>query len=219
MPLAELSSADRERVTVVDHPLVQHKLSILRSKDTSSCQFRQLVKELALFEGYEATRDLPLEDVRVETPLQATVCHAIAGRKLAIVPILRAGLGMVEGMLELMPAARVGHLGMYRDEETLEPVAYYAKMPDDIDQREVIVVDPMLATGGSAIAAVTYLRDHGVSSIKLAVLVAAPEGLRAVLEADSNVRIYACAVDEGLNEHGYILPGLGDAGDRIFGTH
>ena len=213
-----LSPSDRARVTVVDHPLVQHKLSILRSKDTSSMQFRQLVKELSLFEGYEATRDLPLKDVEVETPLQKTVCRAIAGRKLAIVPILRAGLGMVEGLQELMPAARVGHLGMYRDEETHEPVEYYAKLPADIDQREVIVVDPMLATGGSAIAAIGYLRRHGVKDIKLVVLVAAPQGLRAVLEADEGVHVFTCSIDEGLNEHAYILPGLGDAGDRIFGT-
>lgn len=206
------------RITVVDHPLVQHKLSILRSKDTSSTQFRQLVKELALFEGYEATRDLPLEDVEVETPLERTVCKEIAGRKLAIVPILRAGLGMVEGMLELVPAARVGHLGMYRDEQTHEPVEYFAKMPADIDQRECIVVDPMLATGGSAIAAVRYLRKAGVKRIKLAVLVASPEGLEAVLAADPDVRVFTCAVDRGLNERAYILPGLGDAGDRIFGT-
>lgn len=206
------------RVTVVDHPLVQHKLSILRDKTTSSTQFRQLVKELALFEGYEATRDLPLEDVEVETPLETTVCKAISGRKLAIVPILRAGLGMVEGMLELVPAARVGHLGMYRDEETHEPVEYFAKMPADIDQRECIVVDPMLATGGSAIAAVSYLRKAGVKTIKLAVLVASPEGLEAVLEADPDVRVFTCAIDRELDDRAYILPGLGDAGDRIFGT-
>ncbi len=213
-----LSDEQSARVTIVDHPLVQHKLSILRSKDTSSMQFRQLVKELALFEGYEATRDLPLEDITVETPLMETTCRTIAGRKLAIVPILRAGLGMVEGMQELMPAARVGHLGMYRDENTHEPVEYYAKLPADIDQREAIVVDPMLATGGSAIAALGYLRRQGVERIKLVVLVAAPEGLHAVLEADSDVHVFTCAVDDGLNEHAYILPGLGDAGDRIFGT-
>lgn len=206
------------RITVVDHPLVQHKLSILRDRNTSSTQFRQLVKELALFEGYEATRDLPLEDVEVETPLETTVCKTISGRKLAIVPILRAGLGMVEGMLELVPAARVGHLGMYRDETTHEPVEYFAKMPADIDQRECIVVDPMLATGGSAIAAVSYLRKAGVKTIKLAVLVASPEGLEAVLGADPDVRVFTCAIDRELDERAYILPGLGDAGDRIFGT-
>lgn len=206
------------RITLVDHPLVQHKLSILRDRNTSSTQFRQLVKELALFEGYEATRDLPLEDVEVETPLETTVCKTISGRKLAIVPILRAGLGMVEGMLELVPAARVGHLGMYRDETTHEPVEYFAKMPADIDRRECIVVDPMLATGGSAIAAISYLRKAGVKTIKLAVLVASPEGLEAVLEADPDVRVFTCAIDRELDEHAYILPGLGDAGDRIFGT-
>lgn len=213
-----MSIEDSSRVVVVDHPLAQHKLSILRSRDTSSTQFRQLVKELALFEGYEATRDLPLEDVEVTTPLERTVCKAIAGRKLAIVPILRAGLGMVEGMLELVPAARVGHLGMYRDEETHEPVEYFAKLPADIEQRDCIVVDPMLATGGSAIAAIAYLRKVGVRRIKLVVLVASPEGLDAVLAADSDVTVFTCAVDRGLNEKAYILPGLGDAGDRIFGT-
>lgn len=206
------------RVTLVDHPMVQHKLSILRAKDTSSKQFRELVKELALFEGYEATRDLPLADVEVTTPICATTCKAIAGRKLAIVPILRAGLGMVDGMLELMPAAKVGHLGMYRDPETHEPHEYYAKMPEDIAKRDVIVVDPMLATGGSATAAISYLRSRGVERLKLAVIVAVPEGLRCVLDADPDVEVFTCAVDERLNEDAYIVPGLGDAGDRIFGT-
>lgn len=207
-----------ERVTVVDHPMVQHKLSILRDKDTPPKQFRELVRELALFEGYEATRDLPLTDVEVETPLAAAACRHV-GKQLAVVPILRAGLGMVDGVLDLVPAARVGHLGMYRDEKTHEPHAYYAKLPDDIAERAVVVVDPMLATGGSAIAAVTYLREQGVAgTIKLMVLVAAPEGVKAVLAADPDVHVYACAIDERLNDAAYIVPGLGDAGDRIFGT-
>ncbi|NPD30795.1 uracil phosphoribosyltransferase [Eggerthellaceae bacterium zg-1084] len=213
-----LSEEFAGRVTIVDHPMVQHKLSILRDVNTSSKQFRELVRELALFEGYEATRDLPLEDVEVTTPLMTTTCKMVRGKKLAIVPILRAGLGMVEGMLELMPAAKVGHLGMYRDESTHEPHEYYAKMPEDIAARDVIVVDPMLATGGSATAAISYLRACGVRNLKLAVLVAAPEGVRAVLESDPDVQVLTCAIDEGMNEACYIMPGLGDAGDRIFGT-
>lgn len=207
-----------ERVTVVDHPMVQHKLSKLRSKDTSSKEFRALVRELALFEGYEATRDLELEDVEVETPICKTTCKQVAGKKMVIVPILRAGLGMVEGIQDLMPSTFVGHLGMYRDPVTHEPHEYYAKMPESIAQRDVLVVDPMLATGGSAIAAIQYLRGLGVKSIKLMVLVAAPQGIEAVLAADSGVQIYTCAIDECLNENAYIVPGLGDAGDRIFGT-
>ncbi len=207
-----------DRVVVVDHPMVQHKLSKLRNKNTSSKDFRELVKELAMFEGYEATRGLALEDVQVETPICETTCKQVAGKKMVIVPILRAGLGMVEGIQELMPSTFVGHLGMYRDPVTHEPHEYYAKLPDSIDQREVMVVDPMLATGGSAVAAIQYLRKQGVKSIKLVVLVAAPEGIEAVLEADPEVEIYTCAIDEGLNDHAYIVPGLGDAGDRIFGT-
>lgn len=207
-----------DRVTLVDHPLVLHKLSILRNKDTSSKKFRDLIKELAIFEGYEATRDLELTEIAVETPIKATICKSIKGKKVAVVPILRAGLGMVEGMLELTPAARVGHLGMYRNEETHEPVEYYAKLPEDISERDVILVDPMLATGGSASAAIGYLRKQGVKNLKLVVIVAAPEGIETVLEADPDVAIYTCAIDEGLNDAAYIVPGLGDAGDRIFGT-
>ena len=208
----------RDRVQLVDHPMVQHKLSILRDKATPSKQFRELVRELALFEGYEATRDLPLSEVDVETPLATAACRRV-DKQIAVVPILRAGLGMVDGVLDLVPAARVGHLGMYRNEETHHPVAYYAKLPEDIVERVVIVVDPMLATGGSAAAALAYLREQGVTgTIKLMVIVAAPQGVEAVLAADPNVQIYTCAIDERLDENAYILPGLGDAGDRIFGT-
>ncbi len=207
-----------ERVTVVDHPMVQHKLSILRSKDTPSNKFRALVKELALFEGYEATRDLQLEPVHIETPICGMTGQMLKGKKMAVVPILRAGIGMVDGVLELIPAARVGHLGMYRDPKTHEPIEYYAKMPDDIANRQVLIVDPMLATGGSATAALAYLRKQGVQHPKLMVLVAAPVGIKAVLEADPDVHVYTCAIDEKLNKDAYIVPGLGDAGDRIFGT-
>ncbi len=209
---------DQSRLTVVDHPMVQHKLTIMRDAKTGSKQFRELVKELSLFEGYEATRDFPLEDVEVTTPICTTTAKQIAGRKVAIIPILRAGLGMVDGMLELIPAARVGHVGMYRDEETHEPHEYYCKVPADIDQRTCLVVDPMLATGGSATAAIEYLRGQGVKDVRLLVLIAAPEGIKTVLDADPDVRVYTCSVDEKLNEKAYIVPGLGDAGDRIFGT-
>lgn len=206
------------RVTLIDHPMVQHKLTLMRNKDTNSKQFRELVKELALFQGYEATRDFELEEIEIETPMCKMKAQQIAGKKVSIVPILRAGLGMVDGMLELMPAARVGHIGMYRDPETHEPRVYYCKLPVDIDKREVLLVDPMLATGGSANAAIDYLREVGVKQIKLLVLVAAPEGIEAVLNHDDQVHIYTCAVDECLNENAYIVPGLGDAGDRVFGT-
>ena len=208
-----------DRVIIVDHPMVQHKLSILRRTTTSSKQFRELISELAMFEAYEATRDLPLTDVEIETPICKTMAKEIAGKKLAIVPILRAGLGMVDGVESLIPVARVGHLGMYRNEETHEPVPYYDKLPADISNREVLLLDPMLATGGSAIAAVGYLRKAGVTSkIKFLNIVSAPQGIEALLAYDDNVVIYTCAVDEGLNEAAYIVPGLGDAGDRIFGT-
>lgn len=209
---------DEGRVTLVDHPLVQHKVAIMRDKDTSTKQFRELVRELALFEGYEATRDFPLEEVEIETPLETCTCRELSGKKVAIVPILRAGLGMVDGLLELIPSARVGHVGMYRDPETHEPHEYYCKLPPDVENRTCLVVDPMLATGGSSNAAIDYLRRAGVSDIRLLVLVAVPEGLKAVLEHDPNVRIFTCAIDRELNDHAYILPGLGDAGDRIFGT-
>ena len=209
---------DSSRVTVVDHPLVQHKLSIIRDKRTGTKQFRELVRELARFEGYEATRDLPLEDVDIETPICAARVKRIAGRKLAVVPILRAGLGMVDGLLDLVPAARVGHLGMYRDEVTHEPHEYYAKLPSDIAERTCLVVDPMLATGGSAEAALQYLAAQGAVDIRFLCIVAAPEGIARALAADPHVHIYTCSIDEGLNDAAYIVPGLGDAGDRIFGT-
>uniref|UniRef100_UPI003FED90E4 uracil phosphoribosyltransferase n=1 Tax=Gemmiger formicilis TaxID=745368 RepID=UPI003FED90E4 len=205
-------------VEIVDHPLIQHKISLLRDRNTGTKEFRDLVSEIAMLLCYEATRDLPTEEVEVETPVALARTKVLAGRKLALVPILRAGLGMVEGVQELMPSTFVGHLGMYRDPDTHEPHEYYAKMPDSIAQRDVLVVDPMLATGGSAVAAIQYLRRIGVKNIKLMVLVAAPAGIEAVLAADPDVQIYTCAVDEGLNDHAYIVPGLGDAGDRIFGT-
>ena len=209
---------DNSRVTLVDHPMVQHKLSILRDKATSCKQFRELVRELALFEGYEATRDLPLSDVDVETPICTARCKQVSGKKLAVVPILRAGLGMVDGVLDLIPAARVGHLGMYRNEETLVPVEYYCKLPNDINEREVFVLDPMLATGGSACDAIGQIKKRGAKHIKFIGLVAAPQGLKALHEAHPDVDIYVGALDEKLNDNGYIVPGLGDAGDRIFGT-
>ena len=209
-----------KKVTVIDHPMVQHKLTILRNKETGAKMFRELVKELAIFEGYEATRHFQLEPISVETPICKTTAYTLKGRKVAIVPILRAGLGMVEGILELIPAARVGHIGLYRDPETHLPVEYYCKLPEDIDTREVLLVDPMLATGGSASAAIEFLKKEGVpsSKISLLVIIAAPEGIQAVVDTDPQVNIYACAIDECLNEHAYIVPGLGDAGDRIFGT-
>ncbi|MDO5044404.1 MAG: uracil phosphoribosyltransferase [Coriobacteriia bacterium] len=206
------------RVSIIDHPMVQHKLTILRDKNTSSKQFRELVKELALFEGYEATKDFELSETEIETPMEKTKAYEISGKKVALVPILRAGLGMVEGLLELVPVARVGHIGMYRDPDTHEPVEYYAKFPQDIESRIVLILDPMLATGGSASAAIKYMRDLGVKDIKLLVILAAPEGIQEVLESDPDVQIFTCAIDKGLDEHAYIVPGLGDAGDRIFGT-
>ncbi len=206
------------RVTVVDHPMVQHKLAILRDKETSSKQFRELIREIALFEGYEATRDFPLRQVSVETPVATADCCAIEGKKVAVVPILRAGLGMVEGILDLVPAARVGHIGLFRDPETHEPHTYYCKLPADVDQRTCLLVDPMLATGGSAVAAIQYLREAGVKDIRLLCVIAAPEGVARILESDPDVHLYVASVDDRLNEKAYIVPGLGDAGDRIFGT-
>ena len=206
------------RLVVMDHPLVQHKLSILRDKSTPTKIFRELVTELSVLEGYEALRDLPLEDVEVETPLEVATCKRIAGMKLAIIPILRAGLGMVDGILQLVPSARVGHVGLERDHETHKPRTYYCKFPRSIAERTCLVVDPMLATGGSLIAAIKYLREAGVKDIRCLSLVSCPEGVKAVLDADSDVRLYTCVIDRELNENAYILPGLGDAGDRIYGT-
>ena len=204
---------------IIDHPLITHKLSIMRNKKTGSKDFRELLDEIAMLMGYEITRDLPLEDIRIETPLVPMVAKAVSGKKLAIVPILRAGLGMVDGLLRLVPVAKVGHIGMYRDEETHEPVEYYCKMPPDIADRLVIVVDPMLATGGSAADAITLLKNkYGCRNIRLMNLVAAPEGVKRVQDEHPDVDIYVAALDERLNENAYILPGLGDAGDRIFGT-
>lgn len=205
-------------VTVVDHPLVQHKLTILRDARTGSKQFRELVKELAMLEAYEATRGFQLAETTVTTPITETTSYVLAGKKVAVIPVLRAGLGMVEGILELIPAARVGHIGLYRDPETLAPVEYYCKLPEDIAERDVLIVDPMLATGGSASAAVEFLRRKGAREINLLVLIAAPEGIEQVLSNCDNVHIYTCAIDDHLNSHGYIVPGLGDAGDRLFGT-
>lgn len=203
---------------VIDHPLIQHKLTYMRKKETGSKDFRELLDEIAMLMGYEVTRDLPLEDVVIETPLQKMTGKIISGKKLAIVPILRAGLGMVDGLLELVPVAKVGHIGLYRDPETHLPIEYYCKLPMDISERIVIVVDPMLATGGSASDALMKLKERGCTHLRLMCLVAAPEGIAAVQSAHPDVDIYVAAVDEKLNEHAYILPGLGDAGDRLFGT-
>ena len=207
-----------DNVIVVDHPLVQHKLSILRDAGTGAKEFRELVKELALLVAYEATRSFQLTDVTVDTPITSTSTRVLAGKKVAVIPILRAGLGMVDAILELIPAAKVGHVGLYRDPETLKPVEYYCKLPEDIGQRDVLIVDPMLATGGSAAAAVEFLRARGAREINLLVLIAAPEGIDAINAVCDGVTIYTCAVDSHLNDHGYIVPGLGDAGDRQFGT-
>lgn len=205
------------QVNIIDHPLIQHKLTIMRKKETSSADFRKLLEEITMLMGYEATRDLPLEDVEIETPIQKTVGKRLTGKKIAIVPVLRAGFGMVQGLLDLIPSARIGVIGLYRDPETLKPVEYYCKLPN-IENRSFIIVDPMLATGGSSVAAIQMLKDRGVKDIRLICLVAAPEGVDTVNKAHPDVKIYTAAVDECLNEHGYIVPGLGDAGDRIFGT-
>ena len=205
-------------VHVLDHPLIQHKLAILRNKDTGVKEFRELVNEISGLMCYEATRNLPTEEVEVETPLTTAKCRMLAGKKLAIVPILRAGLGMVDAMVDLIPSAKVGHIGLYRDPETHMPVEYYCKLPEDVGNRVVFVVDPMLATGGSAIAAIQFLKQHGCRNIIMMNVIGCPEGVQAVQEAHPDVEIYVAAVDERLNEHAYIVPGLGDAGDRIFGT-
>lgn len=208
-----------EKVHVVNHPLVSHKLTILRDKDTSTKDFREIVSEIGMLLTYEATRDLPLTTREIETPICKMEAPILAGKKFAVVPILRAGLGLVEGVLRMVPAARVGHLGMYRNEETMEPVQYFCKMPRDVAERDVLIVDPMLATGGSAAAALTELKNRGChGNIKLMVLVAAPEGIARIQKEHPDVDIYCGAVDQGLNERGYIVPGLGDAGDRVFGT-
>ena len=205
-------------VEIVEHPLIQHKISLMRDRRTGTKEFRDLVSEVATLLCYEATRDLPLEEVQIETPIALARTKVLAGRKLALVPILRAGLGMVDGMLNLIPAAKVGHIGLYRNEETLQPVEYYCKLPNDIAEREVIVLDPMLATGGSAADAISLIKQRGARHIKFIGLIAAPEGLKALHAAHPDVDIYVGALDEKLNDQGYIVPGLGDAGDRIFGT-
>ena len=206
------------KVVVFDHPLIQHKLSILRDEKTSVKEFRELVSEIAMLMCYEATRDLPLEEVNVQTPVAMAKCHRIAGKKLAVVPILRAGLGMVDGMVSMMPNVKVGHIGLFRDPVTKEPVKYYCKMPADIAERDVIVVDPMLATGGSASAAIDFLKEDGVKHIKLMSIIGAPEGVERMQKDHPDVDIFVAALDDHLNENAYIVPGLGDAGDRIFGT-
>ncbi|ANU42956.1 MULTISPECIES: uracil phosphoribosyltransferase [Flavonifractor] len=207
-----------EKVHILDHPLLQHKLSILRDENTGVKDFREVVSEIATLMCYEATRDLPLEEVEIKTPITTAKFKTIAGKKLAIVPVLRAGLGMVDGILTLIPSAKVGHIGLYRDPDTLEPVEYYCKMPNDIAEREVIILDPMLATGGSASAAIQFIKNYEVKNIKLMNIIAAPEGIQRVHHDHPDVDIYCAALDEKLNDHGYIVPGLGDAGDRIFGT-
>lgn len=206
------------KVFVMDHPLIQHKIGIIRRTETGSRDFRQMISEIAMLMCYEATRDLKLQEVEIETPICKTTVKELQGKKLAVVPILRAGLGMVEGMLNMIPAAKVGHIGLYRDPETLKPVEYYCKLPADCSEREVFVVDPMLATGGSAVAAIQMLKEKGVKNIHFMCIIAAPEGIEAMHTAHPDVDIYIGAKDDHLNDHGYIVPGLGDAGDRIFGT-
>ena len=206
------------KVYVFDHPLIQHKLSYIRDKETGTKEFRELVEEVAALMAFEITRDLPLEETTVETPVGPAKANRIAGKKLGVVPILRAGLGMTDGILRMIPAAKVGHVGLYRDPETLKPVEYYVKLPKDVEERDFIVIDPMLATGGSAIDAISSIKKRGATSIKLMCLVAAPEGVKALNEAHPDVDLYLAAMDEKLDDHGYIVPGLGDAGDRLFGT-
>lgn len=206
------------KVVVLDHPLIKHKLTFIRDKNTGSKEFRELVKEVSMLMAYEVTRDLSLDEIEIETPLTKTKAQVISGKKLGLIPILRAGLGMVDGMLNLLPAAKVGHIGLYRDPDTLKPVEYYCKLPHDVKERDLIVLDPMLATGGSAVAAIEFLKKRNPNSIKLVCLVAAPEGIEAVEKAHPNIDIYVGSIDERLNEDAYIVPGLGDAGDRLFGT-
>ena len=213
-----MSEVKTGKVMILDHPLIQHKISILRNKDTGVKEFRELVGEIATLTAYEATRHLSVEEATIETPICEAKVKVLSGKKLALVPILRAGLGMVDGILSLIPAAKVGHIGLYRDHETLQPVKYYCKLPADIHEREVFVLDPMLATGGSAVAAIQFIKDEGAKKITLMNTIAAPEGIAAVQAAHPDVDIYCAALDECLNENGYIVPGLGDAGDRIFGT-
>ncbi|WP_443661116.1 uracil phosphoribosyltransferase [Clostridium sp.] len=206
------------KVTQITHPLIQHKLAYIRDKNTGSKYFRELVEEVAMLMAYEVTRDIQLEEVEIETPICTTKCKVLTGKKMAIVPILRAGLGMVDGVLKLIPAAKVGHIGMYRDEATLQPIEYFCKLPQDISERDVIITDPMIATGGSAIDAISALKKRGAKNIRIMCLIAAPEGIKAISDAHPDVDIYAASIDEKLNEQGYIVPGLGDAGDRLFGT-
>lgn len=207
-----------QKIMIMDHPVIQHKIGMIRRKETGSRDFRAMIGEIAMYMCYEATRDLKLEEVEIETPVAKTTVMELSGKKLAVVPILRAGLGMVEGMLAMIPAAKVGHIGLYRDPETLKPVEYYCKLPADCDEREVFVVDPMLATGGSAVAAIQMLKDKGCKNIRFMCIIAAPEGIEAMKRNHPDVDMYIGALDSHLNEHGYIVPGLGDAGDRIFGT-
>jgi len=209
---------DMSKVYICDHPLIQHKLTYIRDERTNTKDFRELVDEVATLMAYEITRDVPLESTTVKTPVAVAEAKIISGRMLGLIPILRAGLGMVDGILKLLPAAKVGHIGLYRDPDTLQPVEYYAKLPTDVTERELIVIDPMLATGGSAIAAIQMLKNRGCKQIKLMCLIAAPEGVKAMQEAHPDVDIYTAAIDDYLNDHGYIIPGLGDAGDRLFGT-
>ncbi len=206
------------KVYVFDHPLIQHKLTYIRDKNTGTKEFRELVDEVATLMAFEITRDMPVEEIEIETPVTIAKTKVLSGKKLAIVPILRAGIGMVDGVLKLIPAAKVGHIGLYRDPETLKPVEYYAKLPADVEERDFIIVDPMLATGGSAVEAIHSLKKRGAKNIKFMCLIAAPEGVKAIQEEHSDVDIYIAALDEKLNDHGYIVPGLGDAGDRLFGT-